>query len=156
FVRSQRGRPAPLVELSLFRNRAFSAGLLVIAAFFASMVGLMLVLSLFTQLGLGFTPLHAGLTFAPWALGTAIGAALSGAVFAPRFGRRVIHSGLMIVVLGLAAIWLVVRAAGPAVTTWQLAPTLLACGIGGGLTLAPLFDVILAGVREDEVGSGSG
>jgi hypothetical protein len=44
------------------------------------------VLTLFLQLGLGFTPLHAGLTFLPFSAGVLVS---SGAVarLAPRFGR---------------------------------------------------------------------
>jgi hypothetical protein len=42
------------------------------------------------------------------------------------------------------------------VTAWTLVPGELLAGAGMGLALPPLFDFILAGVREHEVGSASG
>ena len=47
------------------------------------MIGLMLVFTLYLQLGEGFSAIHAGLTMIPWSLGTAIGAGL-GAGFLGR------------------------------------------------------------------------
>ncbi len=51
-------------------------------ALFAGMAGLVLTLGRYLQLGPGYTPLQAGLAQAPWALGMAVGSALSGAVLA--------------------------------------------------------------------------
>ena len=46
---------SPLVTMSLFRKRAFSAGLATALVFFAGMIGVMLVFSLYLQLGQGFS-----------------------------------------------------------------------------------------------------
>ena len=63
------------ITMSLFRKRAFSSGLGVIAlVFFGGMIGLMLAFTLYLQLGLGFSAIHAGLALVPWSLGMAIGA----------------------------------------------------------------------------------
>ncbi len=157
FARYERRRPdSPLVELSLFRRRAYPAGLLVIVGYFAALTGLMLVLGLFLQIGLGYSALHAGLTFAPWAFGMAAGAAASGAVLGARYGRRVIHAGLLVTIAGLGVVAATVHQVAAPVGSWQLLPGLLACGIGAGLCVAPLFNVILSGVADHEVGSGSG
>ena len=59
-----------------------------IVVFFAGMIGTLLVLTLFLQFGEHFSAIHAGLTLAPFALGSAVGAGLSAAVLAPRFGRN--------------------------------------------------------------------
>ena len=48
----------PMIEPSLFRNRAFVAGLLVLTSFFVAMTGFMLVYNLFVQLGMGSEPLE--------------------------------------------------------------------------------------------------
>src|SRR4051794_5309840 len=52
---------APLIEPGLLRNHAYTSGMAVAVGFFAAMIGLMLVESLFCQLGLGFSPLKTGL-----------------------------------------------------------------------------------------------
>ena len=68
--RVSRGRP-PLIEPGIFRYRGYSAGALVLLLYFAGMIGSMLAITLFVQLGEGFSAIHAGLTLAPFALGTA-------------------------------------------------------------------------------------
>ncbi|GGO83963.1 MFS transporter [Wenjunlia tyrosinilytica] len=153
-VRNRGG--SPLVEPGLFRNRAFTSALVVGIVFFAAMSGLMLVLTLHLQLALGYTPLHAGATMIAWSVGTVVGAVLAGSVLGPKFGRRTLHGGLAVVVAGVLALTWSIHAAGHGATTWQLAPALVMCGFGMGLLMAPFFDIALAGVRDDEVGSASG
>lgn len=157
FVRYERRTSAsPLIEPSLLRNRAYISGLLVIAAFFGALVGFLLVFSVFVQIGLGFSPLKAGLTLAPLSLGMAIGAGVSGALLAPRFGRRVLHTGMAVGAVGIVGVWFTLQVAGPTLTAWDFVPALFVVGLGNGLAVAPLFDIILAGVAGHEVGSASG
>src|ERR1044072_8323903 len=77
FVVSERRSAHPVIERSLFRNRGFVAGVVFLASFFVAMNGLMLIVNLFIQVGMGFTPMHNGLAMTPLALGLAIGAASS-------------------------------------------------------------------------------
>jgi EmrB/QacA subfamily drug resistance transporter len=155
-VRRRKAGRAPLVEPALFRLRAFTAGMLVGLAFFAGMTGLILALGLYLQLGLGFTPLQAGLTQAPWALGVAIGSALSGAVLAARFGRAGLQVGALVMAAGIGVVLFTISLAAGPVTGWQLAPGLLVCGFGMGMVMTPFFDITLAGVTLPLVGSASG
>ena len=76
---------------------------------------------LYLELGLGYTPLQAGLTQAPWALGIAAGSALSGAVLAARLGRTGLQIGAVVAAAGLGGVLLTVTMAGQ-VTGWALAP----------------------------------
>ncbi len=153
--RRRAGR-APLVEPELFRLRAFSVGMGVGLALFAGMTGLILALGLYLQLGLGYTPLMAGLAQAPWAVGIAGGSALSGAVLTARLGRTGLQLGALVTAAGLGGVLLTVTAAGHAVTGGELAPSLLVCGFGLGLAMTPFFDITLAGVTLPMVGSASG
>ncbi|GAA3885835.1 hypothetical protein GCM10022243_58310 [Saccharothrix violaceirubra] len=152
-VRRTRSGRSPLVEPVLFRSRAFTGGLAVGVLFFGATSGLMLALGLYLQLGLGFTALDAGLAQAPWALGVAVGAALSGAVLARRFGRPVLQVGAVVMAAGIVV---VLTEVDGAVTGWSLAPGLAVCGLGMGLLIAPFFDIVLAGVTLPMVGSASG
>ena len=52
----------PLIEPGLLANRTYTSGILVALAFFGAFGGLLLCVSLFAQLGEGFSPIHAGLT----------------------------------------------------------------------------------------------
>jgi EmrB/QacA subfamily drug resistance transporter len=151
----RRSHGTPLIEPGLLRNRAFTSGLLTGIVFFTAFGGMLMVFSMFLQLGLRFSPLHAGLTTVPMSLGAAIGA---GSAFAliPRFGRGVLQAGLLVIVPSMAWLALVVHHDGAATTSWALAWPLLAAGIGMGWVFGPMFNIILAGVRDHELGSASG
>jgi MFS family permease len=156
FVLRERRSAYPLIERSLFRNRGFVGGLIFLGTFFVAMNGVMLTTNLFIQVGLGFSPLHTGYAMTPLAVGLAIGAATSGAALGPRFGRKVLHGGLVVIALGMVGLWWTIDHAGPWVSGWDLAPALFVAGLGSGAIFAPLFDIILADLGDHEVGSGSG
>jgi EmrB/QacA subfamily drug resistance transporter len=154
-VAERRTHGTPMIEPSLLRNRAYTSGLLMGIVFFAGFAGLLMVVSLFLQLGLHYSPEHTGLTLVPLSLGTAITAGGSFALI-PRFGRKVLQAGLLIVVAGLIGLAATVSAAGAGVTTWNLLPSMFVLGLGLGFVFGPFFNIVLAGVSEHEVGSASG
>jgi len=156
FVVSERRSAHPVIERSLFRNRGFVAGVLFLASFFVAMNGVMLIVNLFIQLGLGFSPMRTGLAMTPLALGLAVGAATSGAALGPRFGRRVLHAGLLVTGVGMLVLWWTIDRTGISAGAWDLAPGLFVAGLGSGAIFAPLFDIILADLGDHEVGTGSG
>jgi MFS family permease len=154
--RRERRSKSPLVTPSLFRKRAFSAGLVTALVFFAGMIGLMLVFTLYLQLGQGFSAIGAGLALVPWSLGTAIGAGAGAGALGPKLGRPTLHLGLLVMLGGILGMLAVVHGESTHVSAWALAGPELLAGIGMGAMLAPLFDFVLAGVDDHEVGSASG
>ncbi len=146
---------SPLVELSLFRDRSFSVGMAIALAFFLGIASFGLVLTLFLQIGMSFTPLHAGLTFLPFSGGVLV-ASGAAARLAPRFGRGVTMAGALIIAAGMTALIVFVHHYGAAVSTWDLVPGLIAAGLGLGAVIAPLADIVLDGVPSQHAGSASG
>jgi EmrB/QacA subfamily drug resistance transporter len=146
---------SPLVQLSLFRERAFSVGMAIAVTFFLGIASFALILTLFLQIGLGFTPLHAGLTFLPFSAGVLVSSGLA-ARLAPRFGRGVTMTGALVMSAGMAGLAGIVQHFGAAVTTWQMVPALVVAGLGMGSVIAPLADILLAGVPRQHAGSASG
>jgi hypothetical protein len=69
FARVERGRPAPLLDLTVLPSVA--RGLVTVAGVMGSYGALLFALTLHLQDGLGYTPLRAGLAFAPYAAGFA-------------------------------------------------------------------------------------
>jgi EmrB/QacA subfamily drug resistance transporter len=156
--RRERAGVSPLVTPSLFRKRAFSAGLVTALVFFAGMIGLMLTFMLYLQIGQGYSAIEAGLAMVPWSLGTGVGAGLGAGLLGPRFGRPTLHAGVAVMLAGVLGMLAVVSAADADadVSVWALFGPELLAGAGMGALLAPLFDFVLAGVDDHEVGSASG
>lgn len=146
---------SPLVELRMFRQRGFAVGMAIALVFFLGVASFGLVLTLFLQLGLGFTPLHAGLTFVPFSLGVFV-ASGAAARLEPKFGRGVTMAGALIIAGAMAALIGIVHQYGADVTSWELAPGMAVAGLGLGTVIAPLANVVLAGVRAQDAGSASG
>jgi EmrB/QacA subfamily drug resistance transporter len=146
---------SPLVPLRLFGHREFSVGMAIAMTFFLGIASFGLVLTLFLQLGLGFTPLHAGLTFLPFSLGILLSSG-AAAQLAPRFGRGVTMVGALVIAGGMAGLIAAVHHYGAAVTTWELVPGLVAAGLGLGAVIAPLADIVLDRVPHQDAGSASG
>jgi EmrB/QacA subfamily drug resistance transporter len=144
-----------LMTPSLFRKKAFTGGIAVGMALFGALLGMSIVFTLFVQLGLGYSPYKAGLAGIAQAVGMVIGFIASQPLNA-RFGRRLMQSGALITIVGLALFVGTLHWAGDSVGIWALAPSLAVSGIGLGLTMAPFFDIVLAGVDETESGSASG
>jgi len=146
---------SPLVDMDLFRQRSFVPGLLLAGIFFMGIPAFFLTFSLWLQIGLGFSALHAGLTGAPFAVGSALASAASVRLV-PVLGRRILSAGSLLLVAGMVALMWTVDRYGGAVTSWQLLPALLLCGLGLGSVIAPLVNVVLAGIRAQDAGSASG
>jgi len=154
-ARQRQGR-TPLVTPSLFTKRAFTGGLILAVFFFAGMGALFLVLMLHIQLALGYTSLHAGLTGLPFSLGAAVGTGLAAAVLAPKFGRKVLHAGVVTMAVGIAAVAWTVKEAGTSLTTWDLTPSYAVCGVGMGLLIACYFTTVISAVDDAETGTAGG
>ncbi|GAA4237447.1 MFS transporter [Actinomadura meridiana] len=151
--RARRGG-TPLVRLTVFANRSYSSGVLFVLVFFGTITGFSLAVGLFLQLGLGYSPLDASLTMAPWAIGAFTGSAFSSMTMT-RLGRSILHIGLATMIAGLVALYAVFETVGTDLGAWHLTAPLLLFGAGMGMIFVPLFDIIVAGIADHEVGSGS-
>lgn len=141
FVRYERAKArkdgSPLVELSLFRVRTFAAGAGVQLTFGAVSGLFFLMWTLYMQLGLGWGPLHAGLTGVPFSLACSAAAGMSVQKLVPRFGRKVLQAGALIMLAGaLLYLWQAGRQ-GTAMTSLQMVPAMVLMGAGMGLIVAP-------------------
>jgi hypothetical protein len=154
-LRRERRGVTPLVEPSIFRRGAYRAGALFSLVFVASMGGIVLIFNVFLQAGLGFTPWHAALTTAPWAGGAFVGSGIGSSIM-HRVGRRVLQTGLVIEAAGMVGIYAVLHSAGGQVSSTDLLGPMVVGGLGMGMVFVPLFDIVMAGVEPQEIGSASG
>ncbi|MFJ9819949.1 MFS transporter [Streptomyces sp. NPDC101151] len=147
---------SPLVELSLFRVKSFAAGIAVQTVFGVALGIFFLVWTLYMQIGLGWSPLRAGLTGVPFSLAVSTAAGMSVQKLVPRFGRKVLQAGALVMAAGvLLYIW-EAHHYGLAIAPWQMAFPLVVMGAGMGLIVAPLTDAVLSEVPREHAGSASG
>ncbi len=158
FILYERSLPStrfPLVQLSLFRIRSFSVGVAISAIFIAGIPAFFFTFSLMLQVGLGFSALNAGLTTIPWSLASAVASFMSTRV-APRLGKYTIAIGSALLVIGILGVIGTLHLQGTKVTGWDLIPSFIVSGLGLGTVIAPLLNIILAGVPGRDAGSASG
>ncbi|MGW2631932.1 MFS transporter [Streptomyces chattanoogensis] len=160
FVRYERAKArkdgSPLVELSLFRLRTFAAGVGVQLTFGAASGLFFLIWTLHMQLGLGWGPLHAGLTGLPFSLACSAAAGMSVQKLVPRFGRKVLQAGALIMLSGALLYLWDAGHHGTSLQSWQMIPAMLLLGAGMGLIVAPITDSVLSEVPAGHSGSASG
>jgi EmrB/QacA subfamily drug resistance transporter len=147
---------SPLVVPSLFKARSFVAGIAVSGTFFAIITGYFLILTLFLQVGLGYSVLKAGLTGIPFSLGVSIAAGMSGPVLVPRFGRNIVSAGPVVMAVGFLLFIGTINYFGGAVSPIELIPALVVAGVGMGFVVASVYPFILAEVPLKHAGSASG
>jgi EmrB/QacA subfamily drug resistance transporter len=152
FAFQQRRAAGPLVERSLFADRAFPAALVVSTLFFAATTGLTLAVVLAAQLGSGASALGSGLTVLPWSVAAGVSSLVAGAVLVPRWGSRVMPVGLAVLLLGAVGAALAYSAGDRVAVLVALA----AAGTGQGLFAVPFFGTALGRVSPAETGSAAG
>ncbi|WP_432868503.1 MFS transporter [Microbispora rosea] len=154
-VRLSRAGGTPLVEPSLFRSRSFVTGLATVLAVYGGMASFMLVIALYVQDGLRYSPLRAGMVFLP--MGVAFFAtSMNAAKFTRRLGRRTLTAGAILIVVGEVCLALITRDAGAGVNLPLYEVLTAVAGAGIGMVGAPLLSQALLGVEPEYAGSASG
>ncbi len=153
FVYTERRVKEPMLDLSLFRIRLFTAG--TIASLLNSMArgAVTLVLTFYLQgPSMGLDALSAGVFLIPISVSIGLLGPLSGYLSDKRGPRFFATAGLLVSVLG----FLLLANVGRTVTFWQLALPLLLVGAGIGLFQSPNRASVLSSVPPYARGIASG
>jgi EmrB/QacA subfamily drug resistance transporter len=143
----------PMIPMSFFRSRAFSAGNVAIFAVFGSLFAEVFFFSQLLQTGMGFDVLGAGLRLMPWTGTFLLIGPIAGAL-ADRIGERpLMVAGLVIQAAG--AIWIAVIA-GPDLTYAQLVVPMVIAGIGISMAIPSAQNSVLGSVAREAVGKAAG
>jgi EmrB/QacA subfamily drug resistance transporter len=146
---------APLLDLSLFRQRTFSAGLAAQLVFWCGQASFFLVLALYLQQGRGLSALDAGLVFTILAAAYLVASAVAPGLL-ERHGRRLLAEGALVLAVGHVLLILTVAGIGTGGSVAVLAPALLLIGAGMGMVIAPLVTLILSTTGPEQAGAASG
>jgi predicted MFS family arabinose efflux permease len=151
---TQRRGGDPVLPLALFRQRSFSLGIILVLALYALIYSYYLALSETLQQGLGMSALGAGLVYTPAAITSFIFSMLASRII-PKYGRRVLEAGTVILSAGYLAQGILL-VSGPRITPLLVIPALMLQSTGGGLVITPAFNTVLSRVKPESAGAASG
>jgi len=152
FLVAERRSVQPMLDLAMFRIRAFSAGLASVVIAFVGLFTATFLLPFLLQQGRGFSPIEAGLLLTPVPVAMALVAPFSGAA-SDRFGSRLPASaGMAVMILGLASL----TQLPPDFSLPDLIWRLVLLGVGQGLFMSPNSSAVLGSVPRARVGTASG
>jgi DHA2 family multidrug resistance protein len=95
FILRELMAPDPVVRLSVFRNRTYSAGVFLMTVVGFILYGSMLLVPIFLQTLLGYSALDAGIAMAPRGLGSFLMMPVVGALLSKLDPRKVLGVGLI-------------------------------------------------------------
>jgi EmrB/QacA subfamily drug resistance transporter len=153
FVAIELRSKAPLVPFRIFRLRTLTGANIVGLLLGASLFSMFYFISLYMQQVLGYSAIHAGLSYLPLALTIVVAAGLGGQLVT-RFGfKPILAAGMLFVAAGL--LWFSQVSVGGGFLTDILGASLLAAiGLGFGFVTSTIAAV--SGVEEKEQGLASG
>jgi EmrB/QacA subfamily drug resistance transporter len=151
FIAWEIRRDDPMLDISLFRNRSFSAGSITLTLLFFAMAGTVFLQAQYLQFILDYTPLTAGLALVPAAIGMLLGTGAGAHLAAMHGGRVAVAAGTLLAAGGVA-----VQAALADGASY--APTgigLLLFGLGAGIAMPAATEMIMATLPPARAGVGS-
>ncbi len=152
FIVIEAKSPAPLIELSLFRVRSFSAGNVLGLLLMFCLVGAIFMTVMYLQLVREFSPMTTGLLLLPLPLALMIVSPLAGRLADHIPMRWVMAAGMLMV----ATAFFFMRQFDLDTGTWAIVLPLAAAGIGMGLVMAPLGAVVMGSAPIAKSGAASG
>jgi EmrB/QacA subfamily drug resistance transporter len=151
FVLLERHQRAPMLDLSLFRNRTFGGANAAMLFVGLAMFGTFFYVSLYMQNVLRYSPVETGASFLPMTVLVILIAPRAGAL-TDRVGSRWLVGGGMTL---LAVMLFYYTQLGAHESFWAILPGLLIGGIGMGMTMTPTTAAAMSAVAVDKAGVGS-
>jgi DHA2 family multidrug resistance protein len=142
----------PLVDLTIFKNRNFALGCVLIALFGAAIYGMVTLLPLFYQELMGYTALNAGVAVSPRGIGAILAMPIIGVLTTRLDNRWLIASGFFI--FGICSIWF--GEVTLAISQWSFLWAIILSGFGSGMVFVPLSTTALGTLRNEQMGNASG
>ena len=153
FVAIELRSPQPLVPFRIFRIRTLTGANVVGILIGASLFSMFFFISLYMQQVLGYSAIHAGLSYLPLALTIIVTAGIASQLVTKVGFKPVLAAGMVFIAAGL--IWFGQVSVGGGFVTDILGPSLLAA-IGLGLAFVTSTIAAVSGVDEHEAGLASG
>jgi EmrB/QacA subfamily drug resistance transporter len=153
FVGWERRSRYPMLPLAYFRRRGFATANAVIFFQFTSLIGSLFFITQLFQIGLGYSPLAAGLRILVWMAMPMLVAPVAGAL-ADRIGNRpFMVGGLILQAAGLGWLAAVVT---PGVRYGALVAPLVIAGVGIAMCFPTVANLVTGSVPPEDAGVAAG
>ena len=151
FILLERRQRAPMLDLTLFRNRTYVGANLAMLLVALAMFGVFFFVSLYMQNVLGYSAVEAGAAFLPMTVLIIVIAPLAGRA-SDRWGSRwLIAGGMVLLAVQLAYF----SQLSDDATFWVLLPALVLGGFGMSMTMTPSSAAAMRAVPVEKAGIGS-
>jgi EmrB/QacA subfamily drug resistance transporter len=154
FIAREATAAKPIMKLSLFRSRNLSGANAVHLLLVAGMISANIVIALYLQQVVGYSPARAGFAFLPLALSAALSSLGLSARLNLRYGPRAVLLASLVIIT--AALVLATRVPVDAVYIRDVVPTLVLLGAGAGLAMPAVMTLAMAVRSPSDVGLASG
>jgi EmrB/QacA subfamily drug resistance transporter len=151
FVRIERRRAHPMLDVSLFGERAFSAASGAVTVAFFALFGFIFLITQYFQFIRGYGTLSTGARILPVALSIGVASVLGARLAASLGTRMIVSAGLLL--FGGAFLW--ISRAGITTSYDIVVVQMLMMGTGLGMTTAPATESILSVLSPAKAGVGS-
>ncbi len=153
FVVIERRSRAPLVPFSIFRSSTVTGANVVGILTGAALLSMFFLISLYMQQVLGYSPIHAGLSYLPLAVSIIVSAGIASQLVTKVGFKPILAIGMALIAAGL--IWFSRISAHGSFVDDILGPSLLAA-VGLGFAFVPVTIAAVAGIEDREQGLASG
>jgi EmrB/QacA subfamily drug resistance transporter len=147
----ERASSHPMLNLTFFRRRQFSAAISSVGLGTFGLFGALFVLTQYLQFDLGYTPLQAGVRVLPAAGAIAVVAPLSTLLVRAAGTKLTVAAGMLIIAGGL---WQISGATVTTTYTGALAGMIL-LGLGAGLVIPSATASVMGSLPREHTGVGS-
>lgn len=152
FIRHERAVEHPMLDVTLFRDRRFSAASGAVTVTFFALAGFIFLITQYMQFVRGYGTFSTGARILPVAISIAI-ASIIGAVLAPRIGTKIVVTAGM-VLFGSSFLW-ISQVAAQASYAQVIVPQMILLGLGMGLIATPATESIMLVLPPARAGVGS-
>lgn len=141
----------PMLDVRLFKIKAFGISALVLTLVFFALMGMFFNMSQLTQLVWGYGPLDAAIKMLPMSFAIVVASVIS-----PRlvgwFGKKVVvGSGMLIMALGV----LLLASLGITPSYFTFVLSMCVAAFGMGIAMSPTTDLMMSAVPRSRAGMGS-
>ncbi|MCU6712688.1 MFS transporter [Paenibacillus sp. J5C_2022] len=154
-IRKQKRDEAPLVDLTIFRQRIFRVGMLSVILIYLGMFSFFFILTYYLQFGLHYDAQATSLVFLPLGAGFFLTSLISSRIV-DRWGMYVLRIGALVTASCCILFLLLLHFNAVNLQRLPFLALLLAYGLGLGLVTTPLTRVVMGAIPAKDAGTGSG